>query len=128
MAASVFKAALLSRFNFPSSKYWFRVNMNTLTLVAVFALGVMFTCIVSIMTLYIQKEISFMEVDRTKEDLIANRRKILEKSQKFVMVPGESQLSVGDTELSVDPAAYLSPAAETSKKKNKDGNLILVNN
>ncbi|XP_057369297.1 protein adenylyltransferase Fic-like [Daphnia carinata] len=124
MAASVFKAALLSRFNFPSSKYWFRVNMNTLTLVAVFALGVMFTCIVSIMTLYIQKEIAFLQVDRTKEDLIADRRKILEKSQKFVMVPGESQLSVGDTELSVDPAAYLSPAAETPKKKNKDANTL----
>lgn len=123
MAASVFKAALLSRFNFPSSEYWFRVNMNTLTLVAVFALGVMFTCIVSIMTLYIQKEIGFQEVDRTAENLIANRRKFLEKSQKFVLVPDESQLSVSDTELSVDPALYLSAAAEAPKKKNKDGKL-----
>ncbi len=122
MAVSVFKAALLSRFNFPSTEYWFRMNMNSLTLLAVFALGVMFTCFVSILTLYIQKEIGLQETERITEDLIANRRKILEKSQKFVLVPDESHLSVGsDTELSVDPAVYVSTAETPEKKNSKDG-------
>jgi hypothetical protein len=70
MAVSVFKAALLSRFNFPSTEYFHRVNMNNLTLLAVFALGVMFTCFVSILTLYIQKEIGLHETERITEDLI----------------------------------------------------------
>jgi hypothetical protein len=122
MAVSVFKAALLPRFNFPSTEYWFRGNMNSLTLLAVFALGVMFTCFVSMLTLYIQKEIGLQETERITEDLIANRRKILEKSQKFVLVPDESHLSVGsDTELSVDPAVYVSTAETSEKKNSKDG-------
>ena len=97
--------------------------MNNLTLLAVFALGVMFTCFVSILTLYIQKEIGLHETERITEDLIASRRKILEKSRKFVLVPEESHLSVGsDTELSVDPAVYVSTNADTpEKKKSKDG-------
>jgi hypothetical protein len=122
MAVSVFKAALLPRFNFPSTEYWFRGNMNSLTLLAVFALGVMFTCFVSMLTLYIQKEIGLQETERITEDLIANRRKILEKSQKFVLVPDESHLSVGsDTDLSVDPAVYVSTAETSEKKNSKDG-------
>ena len=70
MAVSVFKAALLSRFNFPSTEYFHRVNMNNLTLLAVFALGVMFTCFVSILTLYIQKEIGLHETERITEYII----------------------------------------------------------
>ncbi|XP_046645877.1 protein adenylyltransferase Fic-like [Daphnia pulicaria] len=125
MAVSVFKAALLPRFNFPSTEYWFRGNMNSLTLLAVFALGVMFTCFVSMLTLYIQKEIGLQETERITEDLIANRRKILEKSQKFVLVPDESHLSVGsDTELSVDPAVYVSTAETSEKKNSKDANVL----
>jgi hypothetical protein len=74
------------------------------------------------LTLYIQKEIGLQETERITEDLIANRRKILEKSQKFVLVPDESHLSVGsDTELSVDPAVYVSTAETSEKKNSKDG-------
>lgn len=115
------KAALLSRFSVPSSVYSDRGNMNTFTLFAVFALGVLFTCIVSFLTVYIQKEVGQIEADGKMDDLIADRRKILEKSHKFILIPDESQLSVVDTELSIDPSLYLNTVDETPKEAHKHG-------
>lgn len=120
MAVSVLKAVLLSRCSLPSNLYSERGNMNTFTLVAVFSLGVMFTCIVSILTVYIQKEVGQYEMERKTEDLIADRRKILEKSHKFILIPDESQLSVVDTELAIDPSLYVN-SDESPKQEDKHG-------
>ena len=84
--------------------------MNTFTLLAVFTLGVVFTCLVSILTVYIQKDIKWFEVEQKREDLIAIRQQILEKSHKFILIPDESQLSVVDTELALDPSLLNSGA------------------
>lgn len=122
MAASVLKAALLSRWNIPSSFSSNQANMNTFKLLAVFALGVIFTCIVSILTVYVQQEIERSALERKTNDLIADRRKILEKSHKFILIPDESQLSVVDTEIAIDPALYsTSPHHEAPTHEGKNG-------
>lgn len=74
--------------------------MNTLTLVAVFSSGVILTLLTSFLAVYVQNEVKGFKSDSELEQLIANKRKIFEKSRKFLSVPEESQLSVTDAEIS----------------------------
>lgn len=111
MAVTVMKAAILPRCYYFSHYFPSQTSiMNTFTLLAVFTLGVVFTCLVSILTVYIQKDIKWFEVEQKREDLIAIRQQILEKSHKFILIPDESQLSVVDTELALDPSLLNSGA------------------
>ena len=127
MAVSLFRAALLSRFYIPSTTLTSKqVTMNTFTLLAVFTLGVLFTCIVSVLYFH-HLEIGHQETERNIADLIADRRKLLEKSQKLIMIPDESQLTVFDTDVSVDPALYTYSTNETPQKDNKYGNFMHFN-
>lgn len=75
-------------------------SMNTLTLVAVFSSGVILTLLTSFLAVYVQNEVKGFKSDSELEQLIANKRKIFEKSRKFLSVPEESQLSVTDAEIS----------------------------
>lgn len=74
--------------------------MNTLTLVAVFSLGVILTLFTSFLAVYIQNEVKGHRSYSDIEEIIANKRKIFEKSLKILSAPDESQLSVPDVELS----------------------------
>ena len=99
MAASVLTVVLTSHFRWDfNRKSLSRINMNAISLIAVFTLGIVFTLLVSFLSEHVRNE----SIRQQSEEAIATRRKIFEKSRALTSIPDESQLTVVDVEFARD--------------------------
>ena len=98
-------------------------NMNVVSLVAVFSLGIACTVLVSFLSEHFRNELLRQESERLVAEAIASRREIFEKSRSLTSIPDESQLTVVDAELVSKSAVQKNP----ERKQNPNGgNLVIL--